>query len=190
MYFKECPKCGAHLDPGERCDCQDKKEDAPDAPGTPSSGDVVLLPPPSVANWRPNVNDCLNLREILRQTGAMGKEVALVVRDTFPSFNRQLLAQCQAPEKYGIIIHPDGLATICAAYGIAPVTEDAPSVEVITAPEPHRKPHRKLARKLTFRMRDEDYALLERRVREAGYQSSQAWLYDVVMKALRGEAVK
>ena len=23
-----CPNCGAYLDPGERCDCQDKKEDA------------------------------------------------------------------------------------------------------------------------------------------------------------------
>lgn len=24
-YFKVCPDCGAHLDPGERCDCQGKK---------------------------------------------------------------------------------------------------------------------------------------------------------------------
>lgn len=37
MYFKECPDCGAHLDPGERCDCKEaKREDAPDAAGTPS----------------------------------------------------------------------------------------------------------------------------------------------------------
>ena len=25
MYYKICPSCGAHLDPGERCDCQDEK---------------------------------------------------------------------------------------------------------------------------------------------------------------------
>lgn len=25
-YFRECPDCGAHLDPGERCEC-DKEED-------------------------------------------------------------------------------------------------------------------------------------------------------------------
>lgn len=26
MYYNECPKCGAHLDPGERCEeCIDKK---------------------------------------------------------------------------------------------------------------------------------------------------------------------
>lgn len=29
-YYKPCPLCGAALDPGERCDCQDK-ETAPDA---------------------------------------------------------------------------------------------------------------------------------------------------------------
>lgn len=25
--YYECPNCGAVLDPGERCDCQDKKEE-------------------------------------------------------------------------------------------------------------------------------------------------------------------
>ncbi len=29
-YYKPCPLCGAALDPGECCDCQDK-ETAPDA---------------------------------------------------------------------------------------------------------------------------------------------------------------
>lgn len=28
MYFRICPYCDAHLDPGERCDCQDKKREA------------------------------------------------------------------------------------------------------------------------------------------------------------------
>ena len=23
-YFHTCPKCGANLDPGERCDCEDE----------------------------------------------------------------------------------------------------------------------------------------------------------------------
>lgn len=25
-YFNTCPICGANLDPGEQCDCQDNKE--------------------------------------------------------------------------------------------------------------------------------------------------------------------
>ena len=24
-YYRVCPICGAHLDPGERCDCQDEE---------------------------------------------------------------------------------------------------------------------------------------------------------------------
>lgn len=26
--YKTCPHCGAHLDHGERCDCQDEKREA------------------------------------------------------------------------------------------------------------------------------------------------------------------
>lgn len=25
-YYNICPKCGAHLDPGEPCDCEEEKE--------------------------------------------------------------------------------------------------------------------------------------------------------------------
>lgn len=27
-YFRTCPDCGAHLDPGEHCDCQKEDTDA------------------------------------------------------------------------------------------------------------------------------------------------------------------
>lgn len=36
-YYNICPHCGSHLDPGERCDCQDKgqeKEQQETADGT------------------------------------------------------------------------------------------------------------------------------------------------------------
>ena len=28
-YFNVCPKCGSHLDPGERCDCTEDKLSTP-----------------------------------------------------------------------------------------------------------------------------------------------------------------
>lgn len=34
MICKICPDCGAHLDFGERCDCQQDKKTAPDAEST------------------------------------------------------------------------------------------------------------------------------------------------------------
>lgn len=39
--FKECPHCGAHLDPGEFCECRDKQQNAkePENPRVP-----VLIP--------------------------------------------------------------------------------------------------------------------------------------------------
>ena len=33
-YYRTCPDCGAHLDAGERCDCQDKEEAVPGATNT------------------------------------------------------------------------------------------------------------------------------------------------------------
>lgn len=30
-YWRECPKCGCHLDPGEVCDCEAEKVDKPQA---------------------------------------------------------------------------------------------------------------------------------------------------------------
>jgi len=29
MYFNVCPHCGAHLDPGEQCDCLQEKQKSP-----------------------------------------------------------------------------------------------------------------------------------------------------------------
>lgn len=38
MQYRVCEECGAHLDPGERCDCdhEKKEEAAPAEPGTTS----------------------------------------------------------------------------------------------------------------------------------------------------------
>lgn len=128
--YRTCPHCGAHLDPGERCDCQqEKREDAPDAAGTPSQNGTintsVILSSPAA-----DVNPSLRLREIRQQTGTMAKDAAMVVRNVFPKFNRQLLAQCEAWEKYGVIIHPDGLKAICEAYNVTlapvPAAKSAP----------------------------------------------------------------
>ena len=53
-YYKTCPLCGATLDPGERCDCQDK-ETAPDAANI-EGGQVEseLLYPHSTSEYKPN----------------------------------------------------------------------------------------------------------------------------------------
>ncbi len=138
MRYRECPDCGAHLDPGERCDChQEKREDAPDAAGTPSQNGAINTNA-IVSIHTPNVNPSLRLREIRQQTGVMAKDAALVVREIFPKFNRQLLAQCEAWEKYGVTIHPDGLLAICKAYGVP--LNAAPPPPTYAPPDPEERP--------------------------------------------------
>ncbi len=50
--YRTCPKCGAHLDTGERCDCEDRMEQevaqsVADTAAQPATGDEresVLMP--------------------------------------------------------------------------------------------------------------------------------------------------
>lgn len=37
-YYKICPHCGAHLDPGEVCDCRETKKTALDATNIQDGG--------------------------------------------------------------------------------------------------------------------------------------------------------
>jgi len=38
-YYKTCPECGSHLDPGERCDCRSEKT-ATDAANIDGGGKI------------------------------------------------------------------------------------------------------------------------------------------------------
>lgn len=41
MYYYTCPHCGAALDPGERCDCQDENKEAASGATNTESGQKV-----------------------------------------------------------------------------------------------------------------------------------------------------
>lgn len=185
MAFKKCPDCGASLDPCEQCDCKEK-EDVPAGTGTSSGGnsgnDISTV---SVAEPFWDVKNLLRLREVLEHTGAMAKDVAPVVQNLFPKFNRQLLAQAGSYEKYGVIIHPDGLKAICDAYGIRLNAPEIP-ISVEKEAKPKKAERRKLGRKLTFRMTDGDFEVLQQRVQDDGFTSVQAWLYQKITELLGG----
>lgn len=132
------------------------------------------------------VNECLNLRAYISKTNSMAKDVAQVVKDEFPKFNRQLLTQCSSPEKYGIIIHPRGLEVIKSVYGISEVRAEASTEEKSEQEKPpKKKQRRKLSRAITLRMTTKDYQKLARRVKEDGFTSVQAWLYIRVSELLK-----
>ena len=55
-YYRECPRCGAHLDPGERCSChnEEKKEskDHEEQNGTEDCGWTFSPEPVSDEEYR------------------------------------------------------------------------------------------------------------------------------------------
>ena len=180
MSIRKCPECGASLDPQEICDCQEtKKEDNPAATGSPSkSGNSETISTNNISNPYDDVNNLLRAKQIRESAGALAKDVAEVIRETlFPKFNRQLLSQCEQWEKYGIILHPDGLRLICETYGIK-LEPDLPPV---------KKTKRRLNRKLTFRVTDSDYERFEKRMQDDGYNTLQAWLYSIINLYMGGE---
>ena len=182
MSHRTCPDCGSRLDPNEICDC--KKEDLPDATGKPSGGNAVHYGSAlTLADPYRDVNTLAQLKEIREGTGAMAKDVALVVQNVFPKFSRQLLSQAESWSSYGILIHPDGLRAICEAYGI-----QLPPPDLGLVVKVRKRPRRRLARKLTFRMTYDDYDALQMRVQGDGFTSIQSWLYAKITELLGGEA--
>lgn len=58
-YYRVCPLCGAALDPGERCDCQDKEEAALGVSSTQGGMvEQVLTDTVSTSSLSKNEEDC------------------------------------------------------------------------------------------------------------------------------------
>ena len=189
MKPRTCPECGASLDPCEVCDCK-RNGDVPAATETsPDGNDYHHNSTSSIANPFQDVNNLTRLKELRESTGVMAKEVASAVRNVFPKFNRQLLSQCEQWDKYGVVIHPDGLQAICNAYGLELVCELQPGNDVHAEEKvlPKKKSeNRRLGRKLTFRVTKDDFEALRERVQADGFGSVQAWLYEQITKLLGG----
>lgn len=126
MKYRTCPYCGAHLDPSEPCDCEEKEETAPGDAGAASKSVVVATDSAILTLRTPVVNDdCFRLGELQKLTGKQAKEISQEIAKRFPSFTRQIFSQCSSPEKYGCIVHPDVIRILRESYGIGP-TDDAP----------------------------------------------------------------
>ncbi len=188
MKHRICPDCGAALDPCERCDCKNEERDAPAATGTSQNGhDGDRSSFLSISDPFLDVKNLLRLKEILEETGAMAKDVALVVREEFPKFNRQLLSQCGNSTEYGVIPHPNVLRRICTAYSLKLVVNPDVPITVESESQPPKKAeNRKLGRKVTFRVTNGDFEIIQQRVQDEGYESVQAWLYAKITELLGG----
>ena len=116
MQYKVCPHCGAHLDCDEKCDCEKEKEADPlqrvqplgPIGGKWGANDSSLSAIPGAVN--------ADLRTLF--SGISPRDIVDSVRKVFPSFDKTTLSKCKNPAKYGVVLHPDGLAALAADHKI------------------------------------------------------------------------
>lgn len=174
MKYKTCPVCGSHLDHGETCDCK-KEEDTPAGTEMPSKS-VKPIDENSLTNLFPNVNDCFRLREVREATGVQAKELSKLVQLRFPKFTRQIMSQCESPERYGCLPHPEVVHLICEEYGVKLGNLSARKGGTCK---------RKLGKNVTLRMTEKDFEWLQSQVEHDDFPSVQAWLYAKI-REMRG----
>ena len=80
------------------------------------------------------------------------------VRADYPKFNKCLLSQCEAPEKYGVQLVPEAASAIKAM--------DAPK---------NRSDKRRKVNRYYFRLTDEQAKKLDRLLKKLGYSTVQSF---------------
>ena len=167
MKFHTCPDCGAALDFGEICDCQKNENDTA----------LTTVPPSETTDRVPeihaDVKDCEILGDWLKATGAMHKDVALVLQNRFPLITRQLLSQCTHWERYGVILHPAGLETIAYEYGLD-LTQ-----------KPRHSQKRRKTRQITFRCSEISYGEIADAKEALGLDTDQAFIETAIAALIK-----
>lgn len=94
------------------------------------------------------------------------------VRADHPKFNKCLLSQCEAPEKYGVQLVPEAAAAIKAL--------DAPK---------NRSDKRRKVNRYYFRLTDEQAKKLDRLLKKLGYSTVQSFCEAVIRQEVSRNGV-
>jgi len=137
-----------------------------------------------------------NLKDVMAAGDIAPKEAVRIVRAQFPSFDKTLLSKCAKPEKYGVVLHPEGFQALYAAFPAPdyepPALEPDPEQpDTLEHPEEKRASERhRLRCRVSCRLEDIEYEALQRYVREDGFDTMQAWLSHKVRQYLKRKSVK
>ncbi len=178
MFYNTCPHCGANLDPGEQCDCQKTKKGEPtdanqtDSPKEDEKDQQNPTSAHSISLTSGNVNPLRFLRLSKELPVA---DLVATVKELYPKYDRQLQSKCEHGEVYGIQLRTNAWDKLLAKY--------APD---ILEREKHRRDgcHR-LKCKVSCRLETNEYADLMKRIREDGFDTTQAWLTFMIRKYLK-----
>ena len=173
MYNYTCPICGANLDPGEKCDCQEqesaKKSGSPDANQTDPKATMGNIPvdKTSIAqNFVPVKG--VDVRKLRLAKNIPAKAMVATVRKRFPGYDTTLQSKVERPDYYGVRLLPEAEEAILREFAPEAVKAD------------RKKDRHKIKSPMPFRPPDEMRAELIECVSENHYASMNACLIDLV----------
>ncbi len=169
-YYKTCSACGAHLDPGEKCECNGKGLPRCNGNSPEKDGSSTF----SIVSQNSEDVKTEPLRELRISKSIPAKEMVEVVRELFPKYDKMLQSKCERSSEYGVRIRPEAMDALVAKY--------APE-ELEKIKRKRRGGHR-LTCRVTCRLEDAEYAEVVKLVREDGFNTIQAWLACHIRKCL------
>ena len=163
MLYRQCPKCGASLDPGEKCDCE-KENGLPDANQNSPKRDTESH---SVSIAQKSEKIKVNpLRDLRISKNIPAKEMVKTVRALYPKYDKMLQSKCEHGDEYGIDLKSKAIDALLVKY--------AP--ELLAQVKHRRDGCHRLKCKVSCRLEDDEYAELVKRIKEDGFDTMQAWL--------------
>ena len=169
-YYKTCSACGAHLDPGEKCECNGKGLPRGNGNSPEKNGSSTA----SIVSHKPGDVKTEPLRLLRLRYKIPPVDIVATVREIFPKYDKTLQSKCEHSDEYGVRIRPEAMDVLVAKY--------APE-ELEEIKRKHRGGHY-LKCKVSCRLKDEEYAEFVELVKEDGFDTIQAWLATDIRKHL------
>ncbi len=173
MYFHKCEACGANLDPGEKCDCQNQKENGS---REATQRDPKNDPKAIIPHDEDDVKAIL-LKSFRVDMKVPAKDLVKIVRTLYPRYDKTLQSKCERSSEYGIAIRNKAIDALIEKY--------AP--DILASIKHKRDGCHRLKRKVTCRLEDDEYAELLRRIKQDGFKTMQSWLQYHIHKYLNSK---
>lgn len=103
-----------------------------------------------------------------------GKEMAEVVQESYPKFDKTLLSKCENGDAYGIDLRKNAMEALYKRF----------DPEGLARRQRKKDGHR-LTCRISCRLENEDYEKLKLLTARAGYRTMQGWLNAMVLNYIR-----
>ncbi len=179
MYEKICPECGSHLDPNERCDCEDVKEKGlPHANVTsPLDNEDHSYIYNCIISRRNSKVKGEPLRDLRLAKNISAKDMVTEVQKLYPKYDKTLQSKCENSCEYGVQLKPDAFDSILEKY--------AP--ELLAKAKYQRQGCHRLTHSVSARLEDELYSKFISAITEDGYNMTDGVRQAIYEYVLRKE---